>query len=292
MDSEENKNEESQSDPPPSNSNPPQPESISNSNPVDDSDSSIPMNEILLNLVLSSFENNIFLSENTLSSLENILYPKITPLDDFCLNDPEIDSKLSIIIKERSLAIVDFLKDKMQFCHSKIIDGEFSHLEKLMKILRSSKREMRLTRLKEPENSQLNFQKNLPQSNLESIFAKIRHCAHNKTIDRKRSQSLILENDYEINERSKSCDKFNNEEPSWCMHVLIKNKRREKMECLTKELLSINDLQELITFNIFKKNLIKENSPSDNSFSFRLNNRYLVTLKNCEERTTDKVKNK
>lgn len=52
-------------------------------------------------------------------------------------------------------------------------------------------------------------------------------------------------------------------------------------------LLNFNDLSELISLNIFKKKTLREYNPLDNSFSFKLNNRYSVTLKSFEEKPID-----
>ena len=109
--------------------------------------------------LLGTINNNIFLSESTLETLYTILFSKGSYLDDVTLKEDNLGEKFGNILSGRRQSLFAILGDKMQFYHSRLIDGELSHLEKLMKVLRSKKREMRLQRL-EGEEAKTEEEKN------------------------------------------------------------------------------------------------------------------------------------
>lgn len=233
--------------------------------------------------LLSQINNNIFLSESTLETLYSILFAKGSYLDEVSLKEDNINIKFASFLKQRQQSLLVFLGDKMQFYNSKLIDGELSHLEKLMKILRSKKRELRIKR-NEIE---------APQEIVEE--------EKNEEPENQYLKISLFENEFNKNHRSKTCAE----------RIPIKNAFRRTLSCFnfkTEEthdtaqkknvnnfarnvhnFLNFNDLTELISLNIFKKKTLKEYNPVENSFSFNLNDRYIVTLKSFEDKPIDKT---
>lgn len=234
--------------------------------------------------LLSQINNNIFLSESTLETLYSILFAKGSYLDEVSLKEDNINIKFASFLKQRQQSLLVFLGDKMQFYNSKLIDGELSHLEKLMKILRSKKRELRIKRI----------ETDVPQETIEE--------EKNEEPENQYLKISLFENELAKNQRSKTCAE----------RIPIKNTFRRTLSCINfktdeecdhmqkkkngnnfarnvHNFLNFNDLTELISLNIFKKKTLKEYNPVENSFSFNLNDRYIVTLKSFEDKPIDKT---
>ena len=239
--------------------------------------------------LLGSINNNIFLSENTLETLYTILFSKGSYLDEITFKDGKLEEKFGCILRGRHTSLLSFLGDKMQFYHSKLIDGELSHLEKLMKILRSKKREMRLKRVENIQESENLAEEEKNEENMNNSNNK-QKVDETKDLKRPRSKSFVFDQpstDPPVStmKRINSCMDMNFSLESEVLH--------EKKDHLNgyqpQNLLSFNDLSELTSLNIFKRKLMREYNPADNSFSFKLNNRYLVTMKSFEEKSIDKT---
>lgn len=310
--------------------------------------------------LLGSINNNIFLSENTLESLYLILFNKGSYLDEVCLKEEKLEEKFSSVLLARKQSLFSILGDKMQFYHSKLIDGELSHLEKLMKVLRSKKREMRLKKI-EPEEGkieeerekEINFiridhekkedfqDRELDASKGENTTAKEE--INNRTDPREETKEATEENNTQIkndkieeiepekivekeenhfeayknekNQEKLNCDSNFLQRPrsySASLHQSFPVASQRSVSCIDfhyfnekppmraqnpgniftndiHNLLSFKDLSDLTSLNIFKKKLMREYNPVDNSFSFKLNNRYLVTLRSFEEKAIDQT---
>lgn len=137
--------------------------------------------------LLSQINNNIFLSETTLETLYSILFAKGSYLDEVSLKEDNINIKFASFLKQRQQSLLVFLGDKMQFYNSKLIDGELSHLEKLMKILRSKKRELRIKRI----------ETDAPQETIEE--------EKNEESENQYLKISLFENEFTKNQRSKTC---------------------------------------------------------------------------------------
>lgn len=235
--------------------------------------------------LLGSISNNIFLSENTLETLFTILFSQGSYLDDISLNDGFIEEKFSKILRGRHDSLLNFLGDKMQFYHSKMIDGELSHLEKLMKILRSKNREMRLKRIDAEDPANVNTEENIMSQQNQSDHQAIEEQIGKIKV---RSKSFSSKNlDAELTQIKKVSSCLNLSDPI-IKEVNPIEKQNKSLFGNGYNLLNFNDLCELSSLNIFKKKVMREYNPSDNSFSFKLNNRYLVTLKSFDEKPIDK----
>lgn len=311
--------------------------------------------------LLGSINNNIFLSENTLESLYLILFSKGSYLDEVCLKEDKLEEKFSSVLLARKQSLFSILGDKMQFYHSKLIDGELSHLEKLMKVLRSKKREMRLKKIEpeegkiEEERDEINFirmdddekkedsqdqkldiskQGEKTAATKEELNKKMepeekKEAAEENSTQNKNDKTEEIEpekiveseqNNFEADKTEKNQEKLNSD--SNFLHRLRSNStyppqsfpvaKPRSASCIDfhyfcekppmraqnpgniftndiHNLLSFKDLSDLTSLNIFKKKLMREYNPVDNSFSFKLNNRYLVTLRSFEEKAIDQT---
>ena len=348
--------------------------------------------------LLGSINNNIFLSENTLESLYLILFSKGSYLDEVCLKEEKLEEKFSSVLLARKQSLFSILGDKMQFYHSKLIDGELSHLEKLMKVLRSKKREMRLKKI-EPEEGKIeeereeeinfirmdnekkeDFQDHKLDASKEDnttakeVNSRIEPTEETKMDNEKKEDfqdhklnaskednitekeeinnrtepteetkeateenntqnkndkteeiepEKIVEkevNNFEAYKNEKDQEKINSDSNflhrprsnSTSPHQSFPVARQRSASCIDfhyfcekppmraqnprniftndiHNLLSFKDLSDLTSLNIFKKKLMREYNPVDNSFSFKLNNRYLVTLRSFEEKVIDQT---
>ena len=274
-------------------------------------------------------------------------------MDDVTLKEDNLGEKFGNILSGRRQSLFAILGDKMQFYHSRLIDGELSHLEKLMKVLRSKKREMRLQRL-EGEEAKTEEEKNEEENERKEeneIKVKIeneiqeqnekKEQNEEKVLNQKQLQNEKLEQNEKNEQNEKPEQNEENEEnkeqnlnPQQNIKMANSNLppqnfwrarthslpplfntpafKQRSFSCIDfkyfserlpdkkknpsnifasdiHSLLSFKDLSELTSLNIFKKKLMKEYNPVDNSFSFKLNNRYLVTLRSFEERTIDKT---
>ena len=115
----------------------------------------------------------------------------------------------------------------MQFYNSKLIDGELSHLEKLMKILRSKKRELRIKR-NEIE---------APQEIVEE--------EKNEEPENQYLKISLFENEFNKNHRSKTCAE----------RIPIKNAFRRTLSCFNFKTEETHDTAQKKNVNNFARNV-------------------------------------
>ena len=96
------------------------------------------------------------LSENSVDSLRNLLCPPSPVLDVINLKDPKIDELiLNTIIKEKAQSAQNTLGEALNYYHKMLHDSQIHHLDKLIRIIKSKKRELHLRSIKSQDSKRL-----------------------------------------------------------------------------------------------------------------------------------------
>lgn len=204
------------------------------------------MQNNLFNLVNSISSTNL-LSEESIMALKEMLCPPNPKLDAINLKEPKIDEYILMsIIKDKSISALNALGDALNYYHKMLMDSQIHHLDKLIRIIKSKKREMHLRSVRTSPNKIMYFGEGLDQNEAQPA---------NKEGLEEMQESREKRN--EIAEGDGMSD--------------------DPMDIVG--LLEHNQLGNMI----LKKKVLPTYNPSDKSICFTVNNKYEVKLKICDD---------
>ena len=113
-----------------------------------------PSGEDIISSLISSVSNSHLMSEENIEAIREVLCKKENVFYKLSPRDDNLQEELSAIIKWKAKIAENTIGQALNYYHQKLLDSELNHLDKLMKILKSNKREMYLRRLTVEHNKQ------------------------------------------------------------------------------------------------------------------------------------------
>ena len=113
-----------------------------------------PSGEDIISSLISSVSNSHLMSEENIEAIREVLCKKENVFYKLSPRDENLQEELSAIIKWKAKIAENTIGQALNYYHQKLLDSELNHLDKLMKILKSNKREMYLRRVTVENNKQ------------------------------------------------------------------------------------------------------------------------------------------
>ena len=207
----------------------------------------------LLSLV-DNISSSHLLSEDSIDALKELLCPKQPAIDGLSLKDPSIQDKIYTLIRSKSTSAHYAIGEALNYYHKMLVDSQIHQLDKLIRIIKSKKREMHLKRShKAPKIIYMPshiLQENHASSHYTTQSDEGSHSAHTTTTNPQTAQQ----------ERAPELDIGQN--PMEIMHLLDQNQ---------------------LGAMILKKKVLPEYNPADKSIKFEVNDKYEVKLRICDD---------
>lgn len=267
--------DEEVNEPNPEHADEPDPEDVAEPNPdnasdgilQDNDDDYIPTQAQQQQTAAANLEDNLFslvssigsshlISEESIDALKELLCPKQPAFDNLSLKDPKLSDKLLELIREKSTKAHSAIGDALNFYHKMLVESQIHHLDKLIRIIKSKKREIHLRRTSNAPKY-IEFPSVIPHE-----------CSKPEKSDDDKMESDIHEH-----KESPNDDDAKKRVESDFGDSIMEN---------PMDIMNLLDQTQLGSM-ILKKKVLPEYNPLDKSIKFEVNDKYEVKLKIADD---------